>query len=560
MLRRLTIRDFVIVDETQLDFEPGFTVLTGETGAGKSILVDALSLVLGERSESGVVRLGAKQAEISAEFELAPDASTLAAWLADNALEGDVGVCLVRRVLDGNGRSRAFINGHASTVGQLRQLAELLLDIHGQHEHQSLLRAATQRELLDAYGGSVELAAKVGAAYRCWSELSTRHATALRDADRLSRERQALGWQVGELEKLGFDLERWAEINAEHARLTHASTLIGTASEAIDSLAESEQSSVSLLNAALARLGRAADLDPSLHEVTGLLQNAQIELHEAVHALERYRSKLEIDPVRLAEVERGIQAVHDACRKFHLRPDTLATALETARGRLAELDLDLDLTRLEGETNEAMTEYQALAAQLSRARKQAAAKLGREVTAAMGRLALAGAKFGVALEAMGGPSAQGAEKIEFRLATHAGAAPGPLGKVASGGELSRISLALQTVLSQVARVPTLIFDEVDAGIGGRVAEIVGQMLHRLSARHQVMCVTHLAQVAACADRHYRVSKVEQGGVATSRVELLADEERVHEIARMLGGARITPTTLEHAAEMLREARRPLSAA
>ncbi len=560
MLRRLTVRDFVIVDEAELEFEPGFTVLTGETGAGKSILIDALSLVLGERGEAGVVRSGSKQAEISAEFDFGADAAALAAWLADSALEGDAGICLVRRIIDGSGRSRAYINGHASTVGQLRQLAELLLDIHGQHEHQSLLRTATQRELVDAYGASTELAGTVQAAFSTWSVLSTRYETALRDAERLGNEREALGWQVRELEKLGFDPQSWENLNAEHGRLTHASALISTASEVVDALTESEQSSMHLLSASIARLARACELDPSLREVTESLETAQIELQEAVHALERYRSKVEVDPARLAEVEREIQAVHDACRKYRLRPDGLVSALEAARARLAELDLDLDLERLECETNEAKAHYQALAGELSKARKKAAAKLSREVTAAMAGLALAGAKFNVELEPVAEPSAHGQERIEFRVATHAGAVPGALGKVASGGELSRISLALQTVLSRVARVPTLVFDEVDAGIGGRVAEIVGQMLLRLSARHQVMCVTHLAQVAACADRHYRVLKIERGGTAASRIELLDGEERVREIARMLGGARISSTSLEHAAEMLREARRPLSAA
>jgi len=559
MLRRLFVRNFVIVPEAQLDFESGFTVLTGETGAGKSILIDALSLVLGERGDASVVRPGAKQAEISAEFELHASGETLEAWLRENALEGDAGICLVRRIVDLNGRTRAFINGHPCTVTQLRELAEWLLDIHGQHEHQSLLRPASQRELVDAYGGSAELCPQVAAAYRRWKDLDIRHQTALRDSERIGREREALAWQVNELSRLEFNAEHWSELNAEHARLTHASTLIETASGVIDAIAESEQSSLKLLNGAISRVTRAGDLDPGLQPVIEILQTAQIDLQEAVHALDRYRSKLDIDPRRLSEVEREIERVHDACRKFHLRPEVLDDALASARGRLAALDLDLDLKRLEREVEDARLEYHQHASALSQARKKSASRLSREVSNAMQELALAGAKFSVNLERLAEPAAHGLEKIEFFVASHAGGASGPLAKIASGGELSRVSLALQTVLSQVAQVPTLIFDEVDAGIGGRVAEIVGQMLHRLSSRHQVMCVTHLAQVAASADHHYRVTKLERSGATTSQVEALGAEERVREIARMLGGARITPAALEHAAEMLREARRPLSA-
>lgn len=553
MLRRITIRDFVIVDHSQLEFESGFTVLTGETGAGKSILIDALSLVLGERGDANVVRSGAKQAEISAEFEFDPSGSPVGTWLAEAGLDGDQGACLVRRLIDGNGRSRAFINGHPSTIAQLRTLGEMLLDIHGQHAHQSLLRASSQRELLDAYGGNESLAGAVASAYRHWSELSVRLDAARKDADRLVREREGLGWQVKELEELDFRDADWNEINAEHARLAHASTLIDTASEVVELLAEGELSSLRLLNGAISRIQRACDLDPGLKEVTDLLTAAQIELQEAVHALERYRSRLDIDPQRLAQVERRIQAVQDACRKYHLQPSRVPPVLLDAKRRLAELDLDLDLGRLESEVDDAKSGYAKAAEQLSQARRRAAAKLGRQVTTVIQDLALVGGTFMVALDRLDSPGAHGAERIEFRVASHAGVEPGALSKVASGGELSRLSLAIQTVLSQVAQVPTLIFDEVDAGIGGRVAEIVGQMLHRLSVEHQVMCVTHLPQVASCADRHYRVSKAGQSGSVSSRVEELGREDRIQEIARMLGGVKITKATLAHAEEMLREA-------
>lgn len=559
MLRRIAIRDFVIVDQSQLEFDSGFTVLTGETGAGKSILIDALSLVLGDRGEGGVVRSGAKQAEISAEFEYDAATSPVGPWLAAAALEGDPGVCLLRRIIDGSGRSRAFINGHACTIAQLRELGEMLLDIHGQHAHQSLLRPASQRDLLDAYGGSVELAGRVEGLFRAWSGLTERLAGARKDADRLVREREVLDWQVKELAALEFRGDAWAELNAEHARLTHASSLIETASEAIDALAESEQASLRLLNGTMSRLVRACDLDPGLKEVTDLLGTAQIELQEAVHALERYRSRLDIDPQRLAKVDRQLQAVHDACRKYHLQPERLPVVLDEVKQRLADLDIDLDLGRLEREAEAARAAYLDAAAQLTQARKKAASRLGRQVSAAIQELALAGGRFAAALESLAEPGGHGMERVEFRVASHSGVEPGPLSKVASGGELSRLSLAIQTVLSQVAQVPTLIFDEVDVGIGGRVAEIVGQMLHRLSARHQVMCVTHLAQVAACADRHYRVSKTEGAAGVSSKVEELDSAERVQEIARMLGGLKITDATVAHAEEMLREARRGAAA-
>jgi DNA repair protein RecN (Recombination protein N) len=555
MLKRIAIRDFVIVEHSVLEFDAGFTVLTGETGAGKSILIDALSLVLGERGDSAMIRAGAKQAEVSAEFELAPDADALARWLTEAGLEGDPGICLVRRTVEAGGRSRAFVNGHATTVAQLRELGEMLVDIHGQHAHQSLLRPSAQRDLVDAYGGSIDLAAEVGAAYRRLSELESRYAAARSDAARLARERDELRWQVAELERLDFQPQAWAELNAEHARASHAASLIEAASAAIETLADGELAATRLMTAVAGRLSRAAELDPSLAAVLEMIQGAQIQIDESVHELERYRSRLEVDPARLVQIESRLQAVHDACRKFRLTPQALPDALLTAQARLAELEHDLDLNRLEAEVAAARAAYTPLATRLTAARRKAAAKLGREVTSAMQELALGGGRFEVAIEPLAEATAHGMERIEFRVAAHASVEPGPLAKIASGGELSRLSLAIQGALVQVAQVPTLIFDEVDAGIGGRVAEIVGRMLRRLARRHQVMCVTHLAQVAVCAEHHWRVSKVERKGAVASRVQQLDGALRVEEIARMLGGLEITRATSEHAAEMLREAGR-----
>ena len=554
MLTSLTIRDFVIVEHTQLELSNGFSVLTGETGAGKSILIDALSLVLGERGDAQSVRPGCKQAEVSAEFQLTA-ANGVQAWLERNAFEADPGMCLLRRVVDASGRSRAFINGHPAPIAQLREIGELLIDIQGQHAHQSLLRAQSQRELLDAYAGAEALAEEVARAHRAWTDLRTRHAAAISDAKALQAEREALTWKAKELASLQFEPEAWRELIAEHGRLTHAASLIEVASECIDALSEGELNAVGLAQSAIARLDRACEHDPSLRSVVESLEGAQIQLGEAATALERYRSRLDIDPRRLGEIDRRMQAVHDACRKFRLAAGDLPQTLALTQARLAELEHDLDLSRLERELEAAQNAYRSHATTLSLARREAAAKLASAVTEAIQDLALSGGVFRIVLEPLDEPVHYGLERVEFRVAAHAGTEPGPLAKVASGGELSRISLAIQSVLSQVARVPTLIFDEVDAGIGGRVAEIVGRMLRRLGARHQVMCVTHLAQVAACAQHHFRVSKCERDDGVSSRVEWLAENRRIEEIARMLGGLKVTRATQDHAAEMLRNASR-----
>ena len=554
MLTRLTIRDFVIVEHAELEFSKGFSVLTGETGAGKSILVDALALVLGERGDAQSVRPGCRQAEVSAEFGIAAQ-NGVQAWLDRNAFEGDPGICLARRIVDAGGRSRAFINGHPAPVAQLRELGELLVDIHGQHAHQSLLRPQAQRALLDAYGGAQDLVARVSEAHRVWNELRARHASAINDAQALQSERETLAWKANELARLEFEPDAWQDLLAEHGRLTHAASLIDVASECIDALGEGELNASGLIRGAMTRLERACEHDPSLRELLDALESAQIQVSEAAGALERYRSKLDIDPRRLGEVDRRMQAVHDLCRKLRLSPDEVPATLSATQARLVELEHDLDLSRLQGELQAAEHTYREHAAALSQARRKAAAKLGAEVTQAIQDLALSGGVFRVALEKLEEPASAGLERVDFRVATHAGAPPGPLSRVASGGELSRISLAIQSVLSQIAHVPTLIFDEVDAGIGGRVAEIVGTMLRRLGARHQVLCVTHLAQVAACAEQHWRVAKSAADGNVSSEVELLAAQSRVEEIARMLGGIKVTRATQDHAAEMLRNASR-----
>jgi DNA repair protein RecN (Recombination protein N) len=549
MLRALNITDFVIVDRAELEFGAGFTALTGETGAGKSILIDALALVLGERADASVVRQGAEKAEISAEFDIA-HATLLKRWLADNDLAGDDDAYLVRRSIDSGGRSRAFINGRSATAAQLREAGEHLVDIHGQHEHQSLLRGAAQRDLLDAYAGLEDAVAAVAAAWRAWQALRNQLAALETNAAAFAAEREELEWKIRELDQLKFNLDEWQETNAEHARLAHAQSLIEGAQYAMDALSEGDNSSVTLLSAVASKLNHLLGYDARLKDIIDVVASAQAQAQEAVYMLRDYQQRLDIDPKRFKEIEQRLDAVHASARKFRITPETVPDALDSARARLGELGGSLDVESLRQRVKEAHAAYGAAAAKLSTGRKKAAKKLAERVTVAMQTLAMAGGSFEIALSAVAEGTAHGLEQIEFLVSAHKGIAPRPLAKVASGGELSRISLAIQTVASEIAQVPTLIFDEVDAGIGGRVAEIVGQMLKKLGKAHQVMCVTHLPQVAASADHQWQVTKAAANGKVASRVNILGSSERVEEIARMLGGVKITETTRKHAAEML----------
>jgi DNA repair protein RecN (Recombination protein N) len=549
MLRTLSIRDFVIVDRLDLEFQPGFTVLTGETGAGKSILIDALATVLGERAESGLVREGRDKAEVSAEFA-ADRIPALTAYLRENDLAGEEGECLLRRVIETSGRSRAYVNGRPATVQQLKDIGEYLVDIHGQHAHQSLLRAASQRDLVDGYAGAAELAGQVAGGYRAWQDIRRQLAALETNAQALAAEREQLDWQAKELEALAFRAEEWDELQAEHKRLAHAASLIEAVQFALDMLSEGDVSTMTAVASVQSRLQGMVDFDPKLKEILDVLEPAQIQLQETVHGLRHYQQRLELDPQRLREVEARLDAVHTAARKFKLQIADLPERLQKITARLAELAAGFDADALRQRETEAQKAYKNVAGELSSARKKSAADLAKKVTASMQALAMAGGAFDISLNALAEGNAHGLEQIEFLVAGHAGATPRPLAKVASGGELSRISLAVQTVTSQVAAVPTLIFDEVDAGIGGRVAEIVGLMLKALGHKHQVMCVTHLPQVAAAGDHQWQVSKAAPNGKAASAVAVLDRDARVEEIARMLGGVKITETTRKHAAEML----------
>ncbi|MDR3299473.1 MAG: DNA repair protein RecN [Candidatus Accumulibacter sp.] len=554
MLQRLTIRDFVLVDRLELEFAAGFGTLTGETGAGKSILVDALAFVLGERTDAGVIRAGCERAEVSAEFALddasaASAASSVSVWLRDNDLDGGDGL-LLRRVLDANGRSRAYLNGSPVTVHQVREVSEWLVDIHGQHAHQSLLRAADQRLLLDAHARLSELAAQAAAAWRQSREAKNRLESALAGAESLAREREQLTWQTRELETLGFSVAEWASLDAEHQRLSHTASLVDGARFSLAALTEDDISCAARLDAARTRLDDLAEFDPALAEITTLLQSAAAELAEAISALHRYADRLELDPGRLSEVEQRIEAVLACARKYRARPEELPGLLEGWRERLAALNEAADTAALETGARETRQAYETLARKLSAARAKAAKQLGAEVSRVMRQLALGSGRFEIVLTPVAEGGAFGLEQIEFHIAGLSGNESRPLAKVASGGELSRVSLAIQVVTSQAASVPTLIFDEVDVGIGGGVAEVVGRLLRELGSERQVLCVTHLPQVAARANWQWQVSRNSQNGASLSRVAALDESGRVEEIARMLGGVEITAITRQHAREML----------
>jgi DNA repair protein RecN (Recombination protein N) len=550
MLSHLSIRDFAIVDRLELEFRPGFTALTGETGAGKSILIDALSLALGERSGSEQVRSGAERADVTAEFAI-DSSSGIGDWLREQALEGDPNRLLLRRVVDANGRSRAFINGHAATINQLREAGEHLVDIHGQHAHQSLLRPAAQRAVLDAHAGLASLAQEAGEVHREWqrlcrAKLDHESNTAARDA-----EREQLGWQVEELSRLALEPNEWETIQSEHGRLAHAATLMEGVRNAINSLSESENAALGALSGVLSRLRPLTEYDGLLRETITMLESGEAQLREAAYALRHYADRIELDPIRLNEVEQRLEAVHHAARKYRTRPEALPELLASLRVRLRDLETTADLEALAKQEQAARSRYDELAARLSTERKKAATKLGREVNAAMKELAMSGGRFEVELRSLlPDGSVAGNEQVEFLVTTNPGAELRPLAKVASGGELSRISLAIQVITSRAAAVPTLIFDEVDAGIGGAVAEVVGRKLRTLGEERQVLCVTHLPQVAAQAREQWSVAKGAESGSARSRVAVLDQKSRIEEIARMLGGVAITATTRKHAAEML----------
>jgi DNA repair protein RecN (Recombination protein N) len=555
MLQTLSLRDFVIVDQLELDLSSGFTVLTGETGAGKSILLDALSLVLGERADSSQIREGCNRAEISALFRIDPQQiDHFSQWLDEQGfpLEDEGQSLLLKRTVEVNGRSRAFINGSVATLAQLREAGDQLVDIHGQHAHQLLLKGGAQRELLDRHANHMELVAEVSQLFKTLNESRRRLEQAENAGQDIERERERLEWQLEELTELSPQEGEWTAIQSEHARLANGAKIISGCQEAIDFLSDADNSVESTLSKVSTNMSALAEHDSALSDISQALESAQIQIDEAVHSLNRYLQKLDLDPARLSEVEERMQALHGAARKYRTEADELPKLLLDASERLEALTASQNIEALREKVKQEELTYLKQAKQLSQKRNKAAVDLGKQVTTAMQDLSMAGGQLEIALLPLSEGGAHGLEQIEFLVAGHAGSTPRSLAKVASGGELARISLAISVITSKASFTPTLIFDEVDAGIGGAVAETVGKLLRQLGQSHQILCVTHLPQVAAQGNHHMKVSKSQAGDKTLSQVMPLGRSERVEEVARMLGGATITDTTRRHARELLEQ--------
>ena len=548
MLLALSLRDFVIVEQLHLDFQPGFTVLTGETGAGKSITLDALSLLLGDKADYSQIRHGCPEAQLSALFDLS-GLPALRAELCEQGLLGADEVELsIRRTIDSKGRSRSFINNQAATLAQLRQIGSRLVDIHGQSAHHSLNSEAVQRDLLDAFAGSKPLAEQVQAAYRQWRQAQEDLATAEAEGERLAEERERLAWQVGEMEKLAPVEGEWAQLSQSYDSLAHAAELLQAAEEVAAHI-DGDNGLHSLAGRCRRQLESLSGIEPRFAESLAMLDSIEAELGEIGSHMHSVAARAEINPAELAAQEERMAELMSAARRHRIEPEELPARLVQLQQDLADSEAAADIEALREQVRLAEAAYLQPARELSAQRQQAAAKLAEETTEHMQQLSMRGARFHIELipcEAQ----AYGLEQVQFQVAANQGSPLRPLNKVASGGELARISLALQVTASQYTQIPTLIFDEVDSGIGGGVAETVGRALRTLGRQHQVLAVTHLPQVAACGAQHWQVSKHSGGGQTVSTIRDLEGSARVEEIARMLGGETLTDTTRRHAAEML----------
>jgi len=552
MLQSLALRDFVIVDQLELDFVEGFSVLTGETGAGKSILLDALGLALGERADSSQIREGCQRAEITAIFKIDKRLETeMNTWLGahDLPLEDGGKSLILKRSIDNTGRSRSFINGISASLNQLREAGDRLVDIHGQHAHQLLLKTGAQRELLDRHAGLDDLITQVSESFKAMSATQKKLEQAESAGADIQRERERLEWQLEELNDIAPQANEWAEIKNDHSRLANAAKIIQGGQATIDLLSESDHSIESQLNQAKQEIDALAEHDPALHQVAESLNVAQIQLDEALHSLNRYLQKMDLDPDRLAEVDARMQVLHTAARKYKVNPDDLAQLWIDTQEKLDALTAAQNIEVLRQQFQDQEAKFIKLAKELSQKRQKAAQQLSKEISTAMQTLAMSGGQLQIMLSPSE-PSAKGIDHVEYLIAAHAGSTPRPLAKVASGGELARISLAISVITSQASFTPTLIFDEVDSGIGGAVAQTVGELLKQLGQSHQILCVTHLAQVAAQGNHHFKVAKTQMNGKTSSDVSSLGRQERIEEIARMLGGTTITDTTRRHARELL----------
>jgi DNA repair protein RecN (Recombination protein N) len=555
LLQALSIRDFIIVESLDLEFAQGFTTLTGETGAGKSILIDALSLALGARNEGEVTRKGCDKADISVTFAMNAQAKN---WLQENELYDDAleaaPELVLRRVIYVDGRSRGFINGTSVSIGQLKDLGENLVDIYSQNAHHSLLKPATQRQILDEFAGNIELANQTAGQYKTWHKLNLQRIGAEKNASAFADELAELRDKTRELTQLGFTADEWTELQAEHNRLSNGAGLLSALQACLALLGDDENAVNAQLTKVQQKLAAVVEFDALLIEAADNVDSALITLEETSRSLNRYLQNAELDPARLEDVENRLQSIHNIGRKYRVKLEDLPDLLAVDLARMAELESftnDGALAKLEAE---ALAAYQVSAKQLSANREKSAKTLSQKISAEMQRLSLSGGQFSVALQACEA-SANGLETIEFLVAGHAGVEPRALNKVASGGELSRISLALHVTTAvqnaEKNKVPCMIFDEVDVGIGGGVAEVVGQLLKQLGAELQVLAITHLPQVAAQAAQHLQVSKTQANGATLSHIQTLDKNERIEEIARMLGGLNITETTRSHAKEMLK---------
>jgi len=549
VLTSLSIRDYAVVDQLELDLHKGLTVLSGETGAGKSILVGALGLLLGERADSSIVRHGTKRTEISANIDIS-DNPVATEWLCNNELD-DEGECLLRRTISSEGRSRAWVNGHAVNLQQLRNLGDFLIDIHGQHEHQSLLKKDQQRQLLDHSLNDVSLLASVNEHFYIWQRMKDEYeALHLAASDRHLR-LELLRFQVEELDALDFSTTDIETLNQDHQRLANADKLISCCQNSLADLDENTPSVMSLLNSSQYDLLQLQNNDPQLIPIIQLINEAGIQLQEAVSELRHYQDNLEIDPGRMQQVEQRLSLLHDIARKHRIKIEEVPDLTSTLRIELDTLvHAGERLDTLQADIDKAAEQFQKKAKQLSEKRSKAAIKLGKQVSTIMNKLGMPGGRLDIAISPLEKFSAQGLDQIDFMVATNPEQPLKALHKIVSGGELSRISLALQVIMANDQGIPTLIFDEVDVGIGGGVAEIVGQKLRALADKRQILCITHLPQVAAQGHHHLKVSKQQINKITSTCIENLELESRHEEIARMLGGIEITEQTRAHAKEMI----------
>jgi DNA repair protein RecN (Recombination protein N) len=553
MLTSLQVRNFAIIDQAEVEFAPGMTVLSGETGAGKSILVDALGLVLGERGGTGLVRSGAKRAEFTAEFDLQKLADARN-WLEEQMLDLD-NECNLRRVINADGRSRAFINGNTVPLQSLKALGEMLLDIHGQHFHQSLGRRDVQRNLLDHFGGLNDVRAMTETAFGEWQSVAAQLADLeAADADRASR-LELLQFQIAELDALALGSDELASLSQERQKLRNSGRLAESVTGALQRLYDGDpHNAQGLIAEAMQAIEQMCEVDPSLDPIASLLQDANIQVSEAQDMLRRYGDALDMDPARQNWVEERLDAIYAIARKHRVEPDDLGDLHRTLKQQLDDLEhAEERSAELADKVAAAEADYRNLAAQLSAGRQKAVENFSSAVTAAMANLGMPGGVFTVKLTArdQNDPRSWGTDDVEFMISANPGQPPMPFSRIASGGELSRMSLSIQVIASDGSAIPTMVFDEVDSGVGGGVAEMVGLKLRELGETRQVFCVTHLPQVASLADHHIRISKISDGKSTKTVVTHLGDDERVEELARMLGGVEITARTREHAAEMLR---------